>query len=235
MVLLELQEVHSFYGTSHILHGVSLNIEDGGMVSVLGRNGVGKSTMLRSVIGALQPRRGKVIFKGKDVTHLKAHQRARLGMSYVPQGRDLIPDITAEENLLLALMGKGNGSKRLEIPEYIFEYFPAIRGLLKRRAGVLSGGQQQQIAIARALIQEPDLLLLDEPTEGLQPSVVTEIQEIIRRIHVERGCAILLVEQNLDFVRDVAEHFAMMENGRIFVHGHVSELNDDVIRKYIAV
>jgi len=234
-VLLELQEVHSFYGTSHILHGVSLEIEDRGMVSVLGRNGVGKSTLMRSVMGALRPRRGKVVFKGQDVTHLKSHRRAKLGLSYVPQGRDLIPDITVEENLFLALMGKGNGGGQLKVPDYVFEYFPAIREFLKRRAGVLSGGQQQQVAIARALIQEPDLLLLDEPTEGLQPSVVTEIQEIIRRIHAERGCAILLVEQNLDFVRDVAERFAMMENGRILAQGHVKDLSEDIIKAHLSV
>ncbi|TFH42233.1 MAG: ATP-binding cassette domain-containing protein, partial [Lysobacterales bacterium] len=141
-MLLELQEVHSFYGTSHILHGVGLSIEDRGMVSVLGRNGVGKSTLMRSVMGVLRPTRGKVIFKGQDVTNLKSHHRARLGLSYVPQGRELIPDISVEENLLVALMGKGNNGGQLSVPEYVYEYFPAIREFLKRRAGVLSGGQQ---------------------------------------------------------------------------------------------
>jgi urea transport system ATP-binding protein len=158
-----------------------------------------------------------------------------LGLSYVPQGRELIPDISVEENLLLALMGKGTNGGQLRVPDYIYEYFPAIRDFLRRRAGVLSGGQQQQVAIARALIQEPDLLLLDEPTEGLQPSIVQEIQGIIRRIHKERGCAILLVEQNLDFVREVTERFAMMENGRIVAQGRVGELSADIVKAHLSV
>jgi len=227
--------MHSFYGTSHILHGIGLSIEDRGMVSVLGRNGVGKSTLMRSVMGVLRPRRGRVIFKGQDVTNLKSHHRARLGLSYVPQGRELIPDISVEENLQLALLGKGYNGRQLNIPEYVYEYFPPLRELQKRQAGVLSGGQQQQVAIARALIQEPDLLLLDEPTEGLQPSIVEEIQGIIRRIHMERGCAILLVEQNLDFVREVTERFAMMESGRIVAQGRVGELSAEIVKAHLSV
>ena len=232
-MLLDVQDIHSFYGTSHILHGVTLSIETGGMVSVLGRNGVGKTTLVRSIMGVLTPRQGKVMFNDRDITTRKSHERARLGISYVPQGRELIPDITVEENLFVALLGRGKANG--EIPGFVYDYFPAIRDLRERRAGVLSGGQQQQVAIARALIQEPDLLLLDEPTEGLQPSVVAEIQEIIKRIHAERNCAILLVEQNLDFVREVTQQFAMMENGQILVFGKVEELTQDLVARHLSV
>ena len=232
-MLLELQDVHSFYGTSHILHGVTLRIPEGGMVSVLGRNGVGKTTLVRSIMGVLEPSEGQVLYKGQNIGAQKSHRRSKLGISYVPQGRELIPDLTVDENLRLALMGcgKANGS----VPDFVYGYFPAIKDLRGRRAGVLSGGQQQQVAIARALVQEPELLLLDEPTEGLQPSVVTEIQEIIKRIHSERNCAILLVEQNLDFVREVTQQFAMMENGRILVFGNVSELTEELVERHLSV
>lgn len=230
---LELDAINSFYGTSHILHGVSLNIGDGGMVSVLGRNGAGKTTFLRAVIGVLHPKSGSIVFNGTDITHMKSHKRVRLGISYVPQGREIIPDITVQENLNLAMLGKG--MKNGPFPEFVFEYFPALRELTNRKGGVLSGGEQQQLAIARALVQEPKLLLMDEPTEGLQPSVVAEIQEIIKRIHEERGCAILLVEQNLDFVRKVTQQFAMMENGRILVQGDVSELTEELVARHLSV
>ncbi len=230
---LEIKNIDNFYGTSHILHGVSLDIPEGGMVSVLGRNGAGKSTLLRAVIGVVPPKSGSIIFDGKDITRLKSHHRARLGISYVPQGREIIPDLSVTENLLLAMLGKGisNGQP----PDFVFDYFPALKPLADRKGGVLSGGQQQLLAIARGLVQEPKLLLMDEPTEGLQPSVVAEIQEIIKRIHSERDCAILLVEQNLDFVREVTQQFAMMENGRILTQGHISELTQDVVAAHLSV
>ena len=230
---LEIKGIDNFYGTSHILHGVTLDIADGGMVSVLGRNGAGKTTLLRAVIGTVPPNTGSITFNGDDITRLKPHTRARLGISYVPQGREIIPDLTVTENLLLAMLGKGisNGQP----PGFVFDYFPALKPLADRRGGVLSGGQQQLLAIARALVQEPKLLLMDEQTEGLQPSLVAEIQEIIKRIHDERGCTILLVEQNLDFVREVTQQFAMMENGRIRTQGHISELTDEVVAAHLSV
>ena len=230
---LEIDGIDSFYGTSHILHGVSLTIPEGGMVSVLGRNGAGKTTLLRAVMGVVAPKAGTITFRGTDVTRMKSHERARLGMSYVPQGRDIIPDLTVSENLVLAMIGKGkaNGGP----PDFVFEYFPVLREMIDRKGGVLSGGQQQQLAIARALVQDPDLLLLDEPTEGLQPSVVEDIQQIIKRIHTERGCQILLVEQNLEFVRDVTEQFAMMENGRILVQSQIGDLTNELVAKHLSV
>ncbi len=230
---IDIRDIDCYYGTSHILHGVSLAIPEGGMVSVLGRNGAGKTTLLRAVIGVVLPISGSIVFKDTDITHMKSHHRAKLGISYVPQGRDLIPDLSVEENLILAMRGKGNSNG--QIPDFIFEYFPAFREFTNRRAGVLSGGQQQQVAIARALVQEPDLLLLDEPTEGLQPTVVAEIQTIIKRIHNERGCSVLLVEQNLEFVREITENFAMMENGRVLVEGSISELTDELVKKHLSV
>lgn len=230
---LEIKSINAFYGTSHILHGVTLDVPKGGMVSVLGRNGAGKTTLLRTVIGIVMPKSGSILFDGTDITHMKSHMRARQGISYVSQGREIMPDLTVKENLLLALLGKGAKANR--VPEFVFEYFPALRDLTDRKGGVLSGGQQQQLAIARAIVQEPDLLLLDEPTEGLQPSVVAEIQEIIKRIHSERGCKILLVEQNLEFVREVTQQFALMENGQIFVQGEVGELTQELVARYLSV
>ncbi len=230
---LEINSINAFYGTSHILHGVTLDVPKGGMVSVLGRNGAGKTTLLRTVIGIVMPKSGSILFDGTDITHMKSHMRARQGISYVSQGREIMPDLTVRENLLLALLGKG--AKANGVPEFVFEYFPALRDLTDRKGGVLSGGQQQQLAIARAIVQEPDLLLLDEPTEGLQPSVVAEIQEIIKRIHSERGCKILLVEQNLEFVREVTQQFALMENGQIFVQGEVGELTQELVTRHLSV
>ncbi|MGI9301571.1 MAG: urea ABC transporter ATP-binding subunit UrtE [Gammaproteobacteria bacterium] len=231
--MLEIQGIDSYYGTSHILHQVSLDVEDGGLVSVLGRNGAGKTTLLRSVTGVVPPQSGSIKLNGADVTKLRTHRRTHLGISYVPQGREIIPDLTVTENLALAMLGKGarNGSP----PEFVFEYFPALKDLTGRKGGVLSGGQQQQLAIARALVQEPRLLLLDEPTEGLQPSVVEEIDGIIRRIHADRGCAILMVEQNLEFVRAVTQKFAIMENGRIAVQGQIDELTSELASAYLSV
>ncbi len=230
---LEINSINAFYGTSHILHGVTLDVPKGGMVSVLGRNGAGKTTLLRTVIGIVMPKSGSILFDGTDITHMKSYMRARQGISYVSQGREIMPDLTVRENLLLAVLGKGAKANR--VPEFVLDYFPGLRDLTDRKGGVLSGGQQQQLAIARAIAQEPDLLLLDEPTEGQQPSVVAEIQEIIKRIHSERGCKILLVEQNLEFVREVTQQFALMENGQIFVQGEVGELTQELVTRHLSV
>ena len=231
--MLTVSGIDTFYGTSHILHGVSLEIGDGELIAVLGRNGAGKTTLLRSIIGTNPPRSGRIELLGADITHKKPHDRNHLGISYVPQGRQIIPDITVLENIRVAMLGKGmNGAK---VPGSIFEYFPALRDLAERKGGVLSGGQQQQLAIARALVQEPKLLLLDEPTEGLQPSVVEEIQLIIKRIQAERICSVLLIEQRLDFVGDITQRFAILDTGRIVRQGNITELTDDVIRTHLQV
>ncbi len=230
---LRVHDIDTYYGTSHILHRVSLDIADGELYAVLGRNGAGKTTLLRSITGVNPPRSGSIELDGLDITRLKSHERARLGISYVPQGREIIADITVGENIDVALLGKGR--KTGKIPDFVFDYFPALRSLADRKGGTLSGGQQQQLAIARALVQEPKLLLMDEPTEGLQPSVVEEIDTIIKRVPAERDCAVLLVEQNLDFVRDITQKFAILDTGRIVADGSIDDLTDDVVRRHLAV
>ena len=230
---LQVQAIHTYYGTSHILHGVSLEIGDRELYAVLGRNGAGKTTLLRSITGVNPPKSGSITLDGADITRIKPHQRAKIGISYVPQGREIIADITAAENIFVALLGKGRKAKK--VPEFVFEYFPALKPLMNLKGGVLSGGQQQQLAIARALVQEPKLLLMDEPTEGLQPSVVEEINSIIKRIPKERGCAVLLVEQNLDFVRDITQEFSILETGRIVANGNIGELTTEIVERHLAV
>jgi urea transport system ATP-binding protein len=231
--MLHVDRIDTFYGTSHILHEVTLEVGDGELVSVLGRNGAGKTTLLRSITGVNAPSAGRIDLAGADITRMKSHRRNHLGISYVPQGRQIIPDITVAENIQVALLGKGmNGRK---VPDFVLDYFPALRDIAGRKGGVLSGGQQQQLAIARALVQEPKLLLLDEPTEGLQPSVVEEIQQIIKRVMRERKLSVLLVEQRLEFVRDITQRFAILDTGRIVVQGSVGDLTDEVVRKHLQV
>jgi urea transport system ATP-binding protein len=231
--MLAVSGINTFYGTSHILHDVSLQIGDGELIAVLGLNGAGKTTLLRSIMGVNPPRSGRIELLGTDITHMKSHDRNHLGISYVPQGRQIIPDISVLDNIRVAMLGKGmNGAK---VPGFVFEYFPALRDITERKGGVLSGGQQQQLAIARALVQEPKLLLLDEPTEGLQPSVVEEIQQIITRIQAERTCSVLLVEQRLDFVGHITQRFAILDTGRIVRQGNIAELTEDVIRTHLQV
>jgi len=231
--MLRVNEINTFYGTSHILHRVSLEVGDGELVAVLGLNGAGKTTLLRSITGVNPARTGTIELDGVDITHLKSHKRTHLGISYVPQARQIIPDLTVAENIELALLGKGMPNNR--VPAFVFDYFPALKSVAGRKGGVLSGGQQQQLAIARVLVQEPKLLLLDEPTEGLQPSVVEEIQEIIKRVLAERKCSVLLVEQRLDFVRDIKGRFAILDTGRVVAQGDIGKLTDAVIKKHLQV
>ncbi len=230
---LQVSGIDTFYGTSHILHQVSLEIGEGEIYAVLGRNGAGKTTLLRSITGVNPPRNGSITLGGVEISGLKSHVRTRLGLSYVPQGREIIPDITVAENIYLALLGKGLKSDK--VPDIVFDYFPKLRELLGRKGGVLSGGEQQQLAIARALVQEPKLLLMDEPTEGLQPSVVEEIDAIIKRIPTDRKCSILLVEQNLDFVRSIARKFAILDTGRIVCQDETDRLTDRIVRQYLQI
>jgi len=231
--LLEVREIDTFYGASHILHSLSLSMERGTIECILGRNGVGKTTLLRSVIGLTPPRRGAIIFKGNDITRMRVNRRARLGIGYVPQGREIFPDISVIDNLRLGLVARSDGMTR--VPDEIFDFFPMLSQLADRQGGVLSGGEQQQVAIARALCSNPELLLLDEPTEGIQPSVVEEIERILRRIHQEKKLTILLVEQKLEFAKNVAQAFTIMVKGRVAREADVHSLTDDVVREYLTI
>jgi urea transport system ATP-binding protein len=230
---LEVRGIDTFYGASHILHSLSLSMERGAIECILGRNGVGKTTLLRSVIGLTPPRRGAIMFKGNDITRMRVNRRARLGIGYVPQGREIFPDISVIDNLRLGLVARSDGMTR--VPDEIFDFFPMLRLLVDRPGGLLSGGEQQQLAIARALCGNPELLLLDEPTEGIQPSVVEEIERILRRIHQEKKVTILLVEQKLDFAKNVAQEFTIMVKGRVAREADIHSLTDDVVREYLTI
>ena len=233
MPFLEVREIDTFYGASHILHSLSLRMERGAIECILGRNGVGKTTLLRSVIGLTPPRRGAILFNGNDITRMRVNQRARLGVGYVPQGREIFPDLSVIDNLRLGLVARRDGMTR--VPDEIFDFFPMLKPLVDRPGGLLSGGEQQQLAIARALCGNPELLLLDEPTEGIQPSVVEEIERILRRIHQEKKLTILLVEQKLDFAKNVAQEFTIMVKGRVAREADIGSLTDEVVREYLTI
>jgi urea transport system ATP-binding protein len=231
--MLRVQGLSVGYGDSQILWDVHLHIPEGQVVCLMGRNGVGKTTLLRSVMGLLSEQAGAIIFDGQEITRVRPEQRARRGMGYVPQGREIFPQLTVWENLSLGLLAqKGRQSK---VPDAVFQLFPALSGLLNRKGGFLSGGQQQQLAIARALVTEPKLLLLDEPTEGIQPSIIQEIEEVIAQIKTEGRVTILLVEQYLEFAWRLADAFYMMEKGSIVAHGEIAELTEDVVKQYLTV
>lgn len=233
--MLQVSGLNVYYGESHILRNVDLSVPEGEMVCLIGRNGVGKTTLLKAVVGLLPSQSGTIAFAGKPVTDISPDARARLGIGYVPQGREIIPRVTVKENLLLGLeASQGSGKGKQSIPEEIFTLFPVLKSMLSRMGGDLSGGQQQQLAIARALMGRPQLLVLDEPTEGIQPSIVMEIEAAIRRIIETTGVSVLLVEQHLHFVRQADQYYAMQKGG-IVASGSTSELSQEVIQRFLAV
>ena len=235
MTMLKIKGLNTYYGESHILRDVDMNINQGEMICLIGRNGVGKTTLLKSLIGLLTPRRGEIIFNGDLVNRKKPHQRARSGIGYVPQGREIIPYLTVEENLQLGLEALPGGlAKHKKIDELVYELFPVLKQFLERKGGDLSGGQQQQLAIARALLGKPKLLLLDEPTEGIQPNIVQDIESAVKRIISETGVGVLLVEQHLHFVRQADRYYAMQRGG-IVANGPTSELSKAVVEKFLSV
>ena len=231
--MLEVSGLNVFYGDSHVLRDVHLTIPEGKVVCLMGRNGVGKTTLLKALMGVLAPRGGTISFRGKEMTHAPSYLRARRGIGYVPQGREILANLTVEENLLIGLEASDGGKR--SIPSEVFELFPVLKSMLGRRGGDLSGGQQQQLAIGRALVSNPGLLLLDEPTEGIQPSIIQEIVGVIRKIKAEGRVSILLVEQYLALVRGVADTFYVMEKGAMAVEGSIDKLTDEVVRRHLTV
>jgi len=230
--MLAVNGIDVYYGESRVLTRVSLSVEDGQVVCVMGRNGVGKTTLLKTVMGLLVPRAGTIEFRGRDLTRRPPYERAQLGLGYVPQGREIFPALTVRDNLVLGAREKRPASARLD---YVLSLFPALGGMLDRRGGDLSGGQQQQLAIARALIADPSLLLLDEPTEGIQPSIVDEIADVLQRIKREGRRSILLVEQYLEFARSICDRFYVMDKGVVALEGERRTFDVETVSALLSV
>jgi urea transport system ATP-binding protein len=231
--MLKLTNVNSFYDRSHILHAVCLDIPIGKVTAVLGRNGTGKTTLLKTLMGLTDRMEGQISLDGTEIGKEATFRRARAGIAYVPQGREIIPDFSIRENILMGAFARADGKR--QIPELVPELFPYLMDNLERPGGVLSGGQQQQLAFARALAAQPKIILLDEPNEGIQPSIVEEIEAVIIRLNREVGLTVVLVEQNVAFARQAAHCFAMMEKGRIVVSGAIDDLSDDMVHRHMAV
>jgi urea transport system ATP-binding protein len=229
--VLAVERLAAGYGGSQILWSVDLTVPTGQVVCLMGRNGVGKTTLLKTIMGLLPARGGRIVLDGTDVTRWSPDRRARAGVGYVPQGREIFPHLTVEENLRMSLLGCG----RARDLDDALALFPTLRKLLGRKGGVLSGGEQQMLAIGRALLTRPKLLMLDEPTEGIQPSIVEEIEEAIRRIRTEMGLAVLLVEQYLDFAERLADAYVIMAKGAVVAGGPITQLRLESVRHHLAV
>ena len=232
--MLQVCELNQYYGGSHILRGVSFEAVVGEVTCLLGRNGVGKTTLLRCLMGLIPVKAGEVVWQGKSITHSKPHQRVQSGVAYVPQGREIFPRLTVEENLLMGLSRFSAGNAR-SVPEEIWQLFPVLKEMKHRRGGDLSGGQQQQLAIGRALASRPRLLILDEPTEGIQPSVIKEIGPVIRSLANRGDMAILLVEQFYDFAVELADSYLVMSRGSIVQQGRGENMEREGVRGLVAI
>jgi urea transport system ATP-binding protein len=230
--MLHVTDLNQYYGGSHILRQLAFEAPAGKVTALLGRNGVGKTTLLRTLMGLVPARTGAILFGGQDITHATPYERVRAGIGYVPQGREIFPRLTVEENLRMGLATRPRGAS---IPARIFEMFPVLGQMLGRRGGDLSGGQQQQLAIGRALAMGPKLLVLDEPTEGIQPSIIKDIERAIRALAASGEMAILLVEQYYDFARSLADQYLVMERGEIVARGSGADMDKDGVRKLLAV
>ena len=231
--MIALSHVDSFYDRSQILHDVSLEAPTRGVLCVLGRNGTGKTTLLKTLMGLTDRTTGRILLDDQDVSRAPTFARARAGLGYVPQGRQIIPDFTVRENILMGAFARTDGKR--QIPDLVPQLFPYLVANLDRPGGLLSGGQQQQLAIARALASNPKALLLDEPTEGIQPNIVEEIEDIVLRLNREQGLTIILVEQSIAFARKAADMFVMLEKGRIAASGRRGELTDELIHRHLMV
>ncbi|MBA8329163.1 urea ABC transporter ATP-binding subunit UrtE [Citrobacter freundii] len=232
--MLQVKELNQYYGGSHILRGVSFEARIGEVTCLLGRNGVGKTTLLKCLMGIIPARSGSVLWQDKNVTHWKPHQRVRAGVAYVPQGRDIFPRLTVEENLQLGL-SRFSAPEARHVPDDIYALFPVLQEMKHRRGGDLSGGQQQQLAIGRALASRPQLLILDEPTEGIQPSVIKEISQVISQLAHRGDMAILLVEQFYDFAQQLADKYLLMSRGSIIQRGDGKNMEAEGVRGLVAI
>ena len=230
--MLSVRNLNQYYGGSHILRDLSFEIPAGKVTALLGRNGVGKTTLLRTLMGLIPARNGEILFYDRKITHAKPYERAKAGIGYVPQGREIFPRLTVEENLRMGLATQARGA---QVPARIFDMFPVLRQMLGRRGGDLSGGQQQQLAIGRALAMGPKLLILDEPTEGIQPSIIKDIERVIRSLAATGDMAILLVETYYDFARSLADQYIVMERGEILKKGAGADMEKDGVRGLLAV
>jgi urea transport system ATP-binding protein len=229
--VLEVRGLRAGYGRVPILQGIDLTLAESEAVGILGHNGMGKTTLVKALIGILRPTAGRIVFQGQDITAAAPFERVRRGLGYVPQGREIFPQLTVEENLQVGL-----GIRKLPaVPPRIYKLFPVLKDMKLRRGGDLSGGQQQQLAIGRALVLQPTLLILDEPTEGIQPNVVHEIGSVLLRLNKEEGLTILLVEQKLPFARRVASDFTVLEKGRVVASGPIESLTDEVVKSHLTV
>lgn len=226
--MLKIAGMDSYYGESRVIKGLDLNVEQGKITCLIGRNGVGKSTTLKSIMGVVKTPVGSIMLDGQEIVKMKTYDRAKLGIGYVPQGRDIFAQMTVQENLELGLQAVGGKGK---VPDYIYDLFPVLPKFAKRKGGDLSGGQQQQLAIARALVAEPKILILDEPTEGIQPSVIQDIGDALQKINKMRGLTILIVEQYLDFVLGISDYLYVMEHGEIIMQGKTGLLNVSQVQK----
>ena len=231
--MLAITGLNQFYGGSHTLWDIDFDVPTGSCTCLMGRNGMGKTTLLKCVMGLLPVASGEITYAGKNLCHAPAEARARLGIGYVPQGREIFSHLTVEENLRVGLGARKSGPR--EIPDRVFQLFPGLKSMLRRRGGDLSGGQQQQLAIGRALVLEPALLILDEPTEGIQPNIVHEIGDVILSLNKDAGVTVLLVEQKLPFARRVASEFRILEKGRCVTGGSIAGLTDDVVHAHLSV
>jgi urea transport system ATP-binding protein len=232
--MLDVQKVDQFYGSSHTLRGISLTVKRGECMALLGRNGVGKTTLLKCLMGVQSIASGGISFEGVDISKLAPHARAKMGMAYVPQGREIFARLTVEENILMGMATKSSSQAR-DIQEDIFELFPVLRTMLSRRGGDLSGGQQQQLAIARALVAQPKLIIFDEPTEGIQPSIIKDIGRVINLLRNRGDIAILLCEQYFDFARELADRFVVLSRGEVVATGDRSEMDSEEVKRHLSV
>lgn len=231
--MLTIKTLNQFYGGSHTLWNIDLSVPAGSLMCLMGRNGMGKTTLLKCIMGLLPASSGSITCNGVELLKCPAEDRARIGIGYVPQGREIFSHLTVEENLRVGLGVRKN--EVTAIPPRVFDLFPVLKQMMKRRGGDLSGGQQQQLAIGRALVLEPQLLILDEPTEGIQPNIVHEIGDIVLKLNKEEGLAVLLVEQKLPFARRVASEFCILANGRRVAAGAIGELTNEVVRTHLSV